>query len=193
MPKITGVRVDAVNRRRGSLPGIEKATESKLIRRVVKKALGKKGFRWNEATRRAREKEDRVINSYLGIHEQPEESSLSESETEEKVTGMSINSSYFIDARHSVDTRFERRHLESLTQITNIKSLKNYFKKVVYPTGTIGLKDYLKATDSDLFEKLNVIDNMLQRFTNEQIINKPILEDIDLESIDSRILSVEYK
>jgi len=34
---------------------------------------------------------------------------------------------------------------------------------------------------------------MLQYFTNEQIINKPTQEEVDLESLDRKKLSAEYQ
>jgi hypothetical protein len=80
----------------------------------------------------------------------------------------------------------------NLSSFSSLKSLQNYFSKLEYPLGTKGLQQKLSLMDTDLSEKLSEIDGLMKYFTNEQIINKPILDEIDIAKVNKKLLGNEY-
>ena len=47
--------------------------------------------------------------------------------------------------------------------------------------------------DGDLYEKLHQIDSMLTQFKNEQVINQPVVDIIDISKVNQDMLSSEYQ
>ena len=91
-----------------------------------------------------------------------------------------------------IDPKLEQNQLQTISEISNIKSLSAYFKRLSYPISTETIKFHLESVDSDLVNKLEEIETLLSKFSNESIINVPILDEINLEGIDRNLLSSEY-
>lgn len=98
----------------------------------------------------------------------------------------------FIETGIKLDPKVEYTQLQVISQISNIKSLENYFKRLSYPTSTHEITQLLHDNNPELSSKLLEINTFMSKFANKSIINTPIKDEIQLDSIDKKLLSSEF-